>query len=151
MTAASNGTYLVVLADNSSFYGGSGPYRLTLAKTGTPVTVSPGDEGGALVNGAMQTGTIDLGDLDVYTVSASIGESIIVRASEVTAGSPLTPWLRIYSPSGALLDSHVTAGGAEVAVTAASNGTYLVVLTDNSSFYGGTGPFDSRWPRPARR
>jgi len=141
VTAASNGTYLVVLTDNSSFYGGTGPYRLTLAKTGTPVTVSSGDEGGALVNGAMQTGTIDLGDLDVYTVSANIGESIVVRASEVTAGSPLTPWLRIYSPTGALVDSHTTAGGAEVAVTAAGNGTYLVVLTDNSSFYGGSGPY----------
>ena len=139
-TAASSGTFSVIV-DDAAGTTATGTYRLSLARTGGAVTVTPGDQGGPLTNGALHTGTIDVGDLDVYTVSANVGESIVVRASEVTAGSPLTPWLRIYSPTGALLDTHATAGGAEVAVTAASNGTYLVVLADNSSFYGGSGPY----------
>ena len=141
VTAASNGTYLVVVADASSFYAGSGPYRLTLAKTGSAVVVSPGDEGGPMTNGVMHTGTLDLGDLDVWTVAAITGEAIVVRASEISGGSALTPWLRIYSPSGALLDSNASGAGAEVVVTAASNGTYLVVVADASSFYAGSGPY----------
>jgi hypothetical protein len=141
VTAASTGTYLVVLADNSSSYAGAGAYRLTMAKTGSPVTVSPGDEGGPLINGAMHTGTLDLGDLDVFTVSANLGEAIVVRAAEIVAGTALTPWLRIYSPSGTLLGNSTTAVAAEVAVTAASSGTYLVVLADNSSAYASAGAY----------
>ena len=64
-----------------------------------------------------------------------------MRASEISGGSALTPSLRIYSPSGALLDSNASGAGAEVAVTAASNGTYLVVVGDASSFYAGSGPY----------
>ena len=37
---------------------GTGSYRLTLAKTGAAVVVSPDDEGGPMTNGAMHTGTI---------------------------------------------------------------------------------------------
>ena len=56
-----------------------------------------------------------------------------MRASEISGGSALTPWLRIYSPSGALLDNNASGAGAEV-VMVASNGTYLVVVADASSF-----------------
>ena len=35
-----------------------------------------GDSGGPMTNGAMHTGTIDVGDLDVWTVAASTGEAI---------------------------------------------------------------------------
>ena len=37
---------------------GSGDYRLTLAKTGDPVVVSAGDNGGPMTNGVMHLGTI---------------------------------------------------------------------------------------------
>src|SRR5207247_2334482 len=96
VTAGSSGTFLVVAGDFSSGLAGSGTYRLTLAKTGTAVVVSPGDQGGPLTNGAMHTGTIDVGDLDVWTVTASAGEAIVVRMGETTTG--VWPQLRIYSP-----------------------------------------------------
>jgi len=141
VTAASSGTYLVVVGDASGSYSGSGAYRLTLAKTGSAVVVSPGDEGGPMTNGAMHTGTIDVGDLDVWTVNANVGEAIVVRMGEVVSGSSLTPWLRIYSPTGALLGSNFSSIGAEVAATAPISGTYLVVVGDASGSYSGSGAY----------
>jgi len=140
-TAASSGTYLVVVGDGTSGLAGSGPYRLTLAKTGSAVVVSPGDEGGPLTNGAVQTGSIDVGDLDVWTISATVGDAIVVRMGEVSSGSSLTPWLRIYSPSGALLGNSFAAAAAEVTTTAASSGTYIVVAGDGTSGLAGSGPY----------
>jgi hypothetical protein len=142
LTAAANGNYMVIVSDFSSAFGGSGGYRLTLAKTGSPVSVSPGDEGGPLSNGIMHTGTIEVGDLDVWTVDALVGERIVVRIGELVPGSPLTPQLRIYGPAGgAALDAEQSVIGAEVEVTAAVTGTYLVVVGDFSSAYGGSGGY----------
>ncbi|MEO8136644.1 MAG: hypothetical protein ABI831_22055, partial [Betaproteobacteria bacterium] len=141
-SAPTTGTYLVVAADGSNSWAGSGAYRLNLAKTGTAVTVSPGDEGGPLTNGALHTGTIAVGDLDVWTVAAVAGEAIVVRMGEATAGLSLTPWLRIYSPAGALLDDSFSTVGAEVVVPSAPlTGTYLVVAADGSNSWAGSGAY----------
>src|SRR5439155_707542 len=103
-TAATGGTYLVVAGDFDipvgPVGGVSGSSRLTLAQTGSAVVVSPADEGGPLTNGAMETGTLDVGDLDVWTLTATVGDTIVVTMEEVTSGSPLAPQLRIYSPAG---------------------------------------------------
>lgn len=141
VTAPASGTYLFVVGDNTSGWVGTGPYRITLAKTGSPVTVSPGDEGGPLTNGALQPGAIDLGDLDLWTVEASAGEALVVRMGESTPGSTLTCWLRLYSPTGALLDYSYAAAAAEVEVTAPATGSYLLVVGDNTSGWVGTGGY----------
>src|SRR5439155_708170 len=146
-TATSSGTFLVVagsLYGITGDLGGSGAYRLTLAKTGSAVEVTAGDEGGPLANGAMQTGTIDVGDLDVWTITADAGESIVVRMGEVTAGSQLSPQLRIYGPTGTLLPSSWGTAAAEDTVTATSSGTFLVVagsLYGINCDLGGSGPY----------
>jgi hypothetical protein len=140
-TAAVPGTWLVVAGDTSPNFAGSGAYRLTLAKTGAAVTVSAGDEGGPLTNGAMHTGTLDIGDLDVWTFAAIAGEAIVVRMGETTPGSSLTPWLRLYSPTGTLLDTSFSAAGAEVTATASTTGTYLVVAADTSASFAGSGGY----------
>jgi len=46
--ATNSGTFIVVVGDGNGGLFGSGDYRLTLAKTGDPVLVSAGDEGGSL-------------------------------------------------------------------------------------------------------
>src|SRR5260370_383555 len=46
-------------------FAGSGTYRLTLAKTGSAVVVSPGDEGGPLTNRSKDNTTILQSHLDV--------------------------------------------------------------------------------------
>jgi hypothetical protein len=141
ITAPMGGTYLVVAGDGSTAFAGSGAYRLTLAKSGTPVTVPPGDTGGPLVNGLMHTGTIDVGDIDLWTVDAVAGDAIVVRMGETTPGSTLQPWLRIFSPAGALLDNSFSTVGAEVAVTAPVSGQYIVVAADGSTGFGGSGGY----------
>ncbi len=141
VTATNSGTFLVVAGDYASNWSGSGAYRLTLAKTGDPVVVSAGDEGGSLTNGVMHTGTIDEGDLDVWTVNATIGQSLVVRMGETTGGSTLNPQVRIYGPNGALLGNVETAVGAEVAVTVTNSGTFLVVAGDFAANWSGSGAY----------
>ncbi len=140
-TAGGSGTYLVVVADNSSGFGSEGEYRLTLAKTGSAVVVSPGDEGGPMTNGVMHTGTINVGDLDVWTVSASAGDAIVVRMGETAPNSPLKPHVRIYGPTGMLNGTGTGSAVGEVATTAGGSGTYLVVVADNSSGFGSEGEY----------
>src|SRR5262249_38508652 len=80
-TAASSGTSSVIVEDAAG--AATGTYRITLAQSRVAVTVSPGDEGGPLTNGAVQTGTIDVGDLDVWTVTANAGDAIVARMGEM--------------------------------------------------------------------
>src|SRR5205085_1997427 len=120
---------------------GSGSYRLTLAKTGSPGAVARGDEGGPMTNGVMHTGTIDIGDLDVWTFQATNGDSIVVRAGETVSGSALTPWVRLYGPDGAVLGAFVSVSGAEVSVRATNNGVFLVVIGDGGTALAGSGGY----------
>ncbi len=140
-TATGSGTYLVVASDFSSGFGGSGAYRLTLVKTGDPVVISSGDEGGPMTNGFMYTGRIDVGDLDAWTINANAGDNLIVRMGETVPGGTLTPYLRLYSPTGTLLSSGDGTAAAEVTGMAASSGTYLVVASDFSSGFSGSGGY----------
>jgi hypothetical protein len=139
--ATNSGTFTVVVGDFSGGYAGSGSYRLTLVKTGSPIVISPGDEGGALVNGLMHTGTIDVGDLDGWSFIANAGESFVLRMGELTAGSSLTPALWLYGPTGALLDSFAGSTAAEVSFRATNSGAFTVVAGDFSGGYAGSGPY----------
>jgi predicted RNA-binding protein with TRAM domain len=140
VTATNTGTFTVIVDDAGAV--ATGTYRLTLAKTGSPIGVSTGDEGGPLTNGAVYTGTIDVGDLDVWSFTANAGERIGLRMGELVAGSPLTPALWLYGPDGALLDSYGAGGvAAEVSVRATNSGTFTVVAGDNSSFLTGSGTY----------
>jgi hypothetical protein len=141
VTATNSGTFLVVVGDGNSALSGSGSYRLTLAKTGDPVVVSAGDDGGPLTNGVMHTGIVSVGDLDLWTFNANRGDALVVRMGEITDTNTFTPWLRLYSPDGALLDSGFGAVAGEVAVTATNNGTFLVVVGDANSALSGTGSY----------
>ena len=139
--ATNSGTFLVVVGDFSGGYAGSGTYRLTLARTGSPIVISPGDEGGPLTNGVMHIGTIELGDLDVWSFTATAGESFVLRMGELTAGSSLTPALWLYGPNGALLDSFSAPTAAEVGFRATNSGTFTVVAGDFSGGYAGSGGY----------
>ncbi|MFO1476961.1 MAG: hypothetical protein U1F98_09965 [Verrucomicrobiota bacterium] len=137
VSATNSGTFLVVVGDGNGGLYGSGDYRLTLAKTGDPVVVSAGDNGGPLTNGAMHLGTIQTGDLDLWTFSATAGEGLLVRMGEITDTNLFYPYVRIYGPNGKLLDSSYGASAAEVGVSATNTGTFLVVVGDgNGGLYG---------------
>ena len=136
-----SGTFTVVASDASSGARGTGPYRLTLAKTGSPIVVSDGDEGGTMTNGTTHAGAIVTGDLDVWSVAANAGEYLIVRMGDVGGTNSLTPYLRLLGPDGVLLDSSYGAVAAEVKTRATLSGTFTVVVGDASSGSSGTGPY----------
>jgi hypothetical protein len=111
--------------------------------------ILPTDDGGELTNGWMHTGTIDIGDMDVWTFYADAGQNIVVRMGELVAASPLTPYLRLFGPNGALLASYGTGGVAsEVSARATNSGIFTVIAADGTSFYTGSGTTESSWPRP---
>lgn len=137
--ATNAGTFLVVAGDLSSGYVGTGNYALTMTKTGNPLLISDGDEGGALTNGATYVASIELGDVDPWSFIANAGESIVVRVGESSAS--LTPQLRLYGPNGALLDSGSGAVAGEVSVRSTNSGRFLVAVSDLSSGYAGSGNY----------
>ena len=139
--ATVTGQYVVIASDGSSGFAGTGAYDITMAKSGSPVTVSSGDEGGPLVNGATYAGTLELGDLDAWTVDATAGDQIVVGMGETVSGSSLTPYLRIISPTGVQLGSNYGASAAGVQVTATVTGQYVVIASDGSGGFAGTGAY----------
>lgn len=145
VTASIGGSYTLVVSDGGSYIDGAGSYRVHLAKAPGDITVSPGDEGGPLTNGGTFTGSVHQGDLDVWTFTAATGDSLVVRAGEVTdAGGTggFTPALRLYGPNGSLLDSDAgNVNAVEVNATAAQSGVYAVVVSDGGSYIDGSGTY----------
>ena len=142
MRAANSGTFTVVVGDGNNDLGGTGDYRLTLAKTGSPIVITPGEQGGPMTNGWTHTGTINTGTLDAWSFTAQAGQSLVVRVGDFTGTANLIPWVRLYGPDGAELGG----GGfsqyaGEVAVRATSSGTFTVLVADGNNGYGGTGDY----------
>ena len=139
--ASLSGSFTVVVGDASSGASGTGPYQLTLAKTGSPIVVSEGDEGGWLTNGVAHPGVIKPGDLDVWAFTACAGAKIQVQIDEVAGGAAFVPWIRLYGRDGALLRSTYGQLTAQISLSAPADGTYTVVVSDASSGYDGTGTY----------
>jgi hypothetical protein len=134
-TATNSGTFTVLVSDG---YGGStGTYALHLAQVPEPFIVPAGDEGGAMTNGGNYTGTITLGDLDMYACTACKGDVINLELKTTN----FIGYLQLYGPNGALLDA---VGGYPVtddlmAYTATNCGTFTVLVSDG--YGGGTGTY----------
>lgn len=143
--ATNSGTFTLIAANyESGSFGGNGTYRLTLSTTttNTPIVVASGDEGGSLTNGYTHTGSLPVGDMDVWSFTANAGDSLVARMGEVTAGSSLYPLLRIYGPNGVLLDSTVGSSAAEVATRATNSGIFIVVADNyEAASFGGSGSY----------
>jgi uncharacterized repeat protein (TIGR01451 family) len=124
--------YTIVVSDNAGTQTNS--YRLTLAKSGSPVVVTPGDTGGTLTNGVTYVGNLDVGDLDVWSFNAVAGEGIVVRmgATNNTAVSfNLSSWVRVFAPDGTMVGaaSNTAIGSSSDAqLQATTNGQYTVVV-----------------------
>src|SRR5437667_234198 len=144
-TAPTSGTYTVIVGSYlSGYYDGTGSYQLTLAKGPGAVDVSAGDEGGPMTNGATNAGSIYLGDLDTWTFTATQGDFIALSMGTVTpASAHFAPWIRLVSPTGALLGNSSTGqGAADIAATAPTSGTYTVLVGSYlRGYYDGTGSY----------
>src|SRR3989442_681200 len=130
-TASTSGTYTVIVASYlSGYYDGTGGYLLTLAQGPGAVVVSNGDEGGPMTNGATYAGNIYQGDFDTWTFTATQGDYIALSMGAVSPISAhFAPWIRLVSPTGALLGNSSTGqGAADIAATAAPKGTRLDII-----------------------
>src|SRR2546425_396580 len=102
--------------------------------------VSAGDEGGPMTDGATNAGSIYLGDFDTWTFTATQRDYIALSVGTVTpASAHFAPWIRLVSPTGALLgNSSTQTGASNVAATAPTSGTYTVIIGSYlSGFYDG--------------
>src|SRR5437764_1349835 len=112
-----------------------------------PITISAGDEGGPLTNGATATGTISTGDLDTWTFTATAGDHIGVEIGKLTDTNNglFTPWIRVWAPNGTGLvnDAVGTAAASAASLDAVApvSGTYLVLVASKDSGYLGTGTY----------
>ncbi len=128
-----SGTYTVEITDTGSV-NRVGQYRLYFATSGGAA------EHGALINGGSRSQSIELGDLDSYTFTATQGESIMLRAARMSGN--VWPSLRLYGPSGGLVSLHDGTGLATTLVrNILTSGTYTVVVGDGSAKYGNTGAY----------
>ena len=75
-------------AGNITFFPFQGRSELKVDAPGT-FTTSTGDEGGSLINGAKHTGTITLGDIDVWTISAVQGDVIVASIGATRTAVPI--------------------------------------------------------------
>ena len=142
VVAPLTGTYTVLVASADVGHDGRGSYRLTMAHTPGPITVAPGDEGGPLTNGAMHTGEILRGDVDVWTFTATAGDRIAVHIGEMVDNGDFSPWIRLWSPTGATLGDTWGAGAAVIDdAVAPVTGTYLVLVASADVGLDGTGTY----------
>src|SRR5688572_15059676 len=127
VVAPSTGTYLVQVASYDPGFDGAGTYRLTMTHTPGPITVSAGDQGGPLTNGAIHEGQILQGDVDVWTFTANAGERIALHLGEIADTGDFRPCLRLSAPRAATLGDVAGASATVIDdVVAPSTGTYLV-------------------------
>jgi hypothetical protein len=142
VVAPVTGTYLVLVASFDSGFDGEGTYRLTMTHTPGPITVSPGDQGGALTNGGTHNGEIIRGDVDVWTINATAGQTITVNINEVVDNDDYRPWIRLWAPNGASLGDVAGVTSAQInGAVAPATGTYLVLVGTFDSGFDATGTY----------
>jgi hypothetical protein len=127
--ATVTGTYTVVVSTFDTGLDATGDYTLTLTRTAGPYTISPGDEGGPMINGSNYTGSIHVGDLDTYTFTAAAGDDIKLAIGEVGANSVFQPWIRLKSPTGQNLGNTSGVLAAQIDSQATVTGTYTVIVS----------------------
>ena len=129
IAAPASGAYQVLVSSFDSLFDGTGTYRLTMTKTPGPITVSAGDQGGPLTNGALHVGEILQGDLDVWTINAVAGQQITALISEASETDDFRPWIRVWAPDGTIVGSASGPTTAQIGPIAAPvSGTYLVLV-----------------------
>lgn len=142
VTATQTGTYTVLVSAHSGFPSGTGGYVLRLARVPGTFTVSPGDQGGALDNGANHSGELVLGDIDVWTFTAAAGDNLTLSIGEVEPTLNFNPWIRLVGPTGTLVAGSFGTVAAQINnIVAPSAGTYAVLVSAHSGFPSGTGGY----------
>lgn len=140
-----NGTYTVVVSDWTQGNAQTGPYRLHF------VHVPDAIEDGSLVSGSSVEGEIELGDLDSYTFTANVGESVALQVAD--AAGTFAPWAIVYAPNGNFVTSGYGSSVASIHLcpscthSLSQSGTYTVVVLDGTQNSAQTGPYKLHFVR----
>jgi len=124
-----SGAYFIIAKDRSGFYGGD--YGLSLVKIPGTVTVND-PNGGPMEPGEYKRGTIEPGDIDAYTFTASAGDSATIQMARIS-GYDFAPCVELHAPDGTVLD--VKSGGSSAympSVKLPQSGTYFIIAKDKS-------------------
>ena len=122
-TATNSGTFTVLVS--SWNVGSIGTYVLHLAQAPESFIVPAGDEGGALTNGGDTSGTIALGDLDLWRFTANAGDRINLRLGTIGFSGKI----ELYGPNGAELAITEASVDDLIAYTATNSGTFTVLVS----------------------
>ncbi len=128
-TAPTTGTYTLVVGTRDGGVDATGDYRLTLARIPGSFSVDAGDEGGSMSVTGANAGTIRVGDLDVWTFSATLGGTMNLTLSETGGDADFTPWMRVFGPAGALVGDVWDNATTQLTRTTAAAGTHYVVVS----------------------
>jgi hypothetical protein len=149
LTNSQHGTYTVVIGSNAGQgnpFTGYGDYLLSLAKSPGDFVVSPGDQGGLLTNGINHSGSIKMGELDMWSFYASAGDHVSLEVREIGT-TALWPSIRLMRPDGTIGRRILDSSFLEVNFTNEQAGVYTVVVRSDSgqgSFYTGSGDYQIR-------
>ena len=139
--AQMDGTYTIEVLDFDATPNGTGTYKLYLAKIPGGFTIPAGDQGGPLSNGGVNSGTIDLADLDMWTFSANALDNYIISVQE-TVSSAFSPFMALYDPDGNLLQFSSTSTSASISGPAVVKGKYTVIVKDGNLDVNQSGNYD---------
>src|SRR5438876_10442244 len=100
-----------------------------------------------MTNGTTHASRTDQWSSDTWTFAVTQGDYIALSVgTETQATAHFAPWIRLVSPSGALLgNSSTQTGASNIAATAPTSGTYTVIIGSYlSGFFDGTGSYDRK-------
>ncbi len=134
-TFTESGTYVAVVSNYKSNYDWDelGDYGFTWQKLNAPCNAT------AATCGQRVDGSISIvGETDFYTLTATAGDVMVIRATSVSPWTDMNPYLDLYDSAGTLVASGSNGywgGYAEIERTFTEGGTYLLSVRD----YGGGG------------
>jgi hypothetical protein len=135
-TLTNSGAFTAVVTSGNQ--GGAGSYVLHFARMPGVFTVPPGEQGGPLVNGGDNAGTLSLADLQMWSFTANAGDNIVLRLVATNfEGS-----LGVYGPDGALLGANCCGAGGDTPInsfTATNSGVFTVLVS--AAIQGETGSY----------
>ena len=131
-----SGTFTVLVG--SSTVGHTGTYRLRFGRLPGAFSTPPGDEGGALTNGAAHEGITSIGDEDLWSLSANAGDTIVLRCADSSGNTGYYPYLRLYGPNGVLLAADTDQSDAWITHRATNSGPFTAVVGSYYQGYTGT-------------
>ena len=135
--ATNNGTFTVLAEAHA--YGASGTYTLRYAKVPGAFIVPADDEGGPLTNAFQHTGSIELGDLDMWSFQVCRASVLSLTCEELSTTGIFNPRMHLFGQGGALLAVAEDAALAVIVYQPTNSGLFTLIVDGGNS--GNTGTY----------